>query len=36
VSWFRRNEEAGMMMIEAGGLDNLSATQLMLVAKAMQ
>lgn len=36
LSWFRRNEEAMMMMIEAGGVANLSATQLMLVAKAMR
>lgn len=36
VSWFRRNEEAVLMMLEAGGLANLNATQLLLVAKAMR
>jgi hypothetical protein len=35
LSWFRRNEEA-MLMLDERGLANLTATQLMLVAKAMR
>jgi hypothetical protein len=36
LSWFRRNEEAVMMMLETGGVDSLSETQRRLLANSMR